>query len=294
MNWFKFDLKVIVVLIGLLSLPVLSLNLQKPGENPWVLRPFSAAGGWIQETYLGFAGGITGTTKKYLNLVDINKEIVELKRENSELKAKLLSFDEISLENQRLNELLQFSTNDNLELLPSKVIGQDLFAERSSIRISMGSRDGVKKGMAVIHPRGAIGYILSANFSSSVVLLLTDRYAVIDARVQRSRSRGIVKGVSPTHAELVYLQRTDDVEIGDMVVTSGLDSIFPEGFPIAVVDQVQKQSSGITQEVVLRPIVETSQLEEVFVIKKVIPKEILDINEKANTADKTNSKQKEG
>lgn len=279
----------------MLSLPVLSLNLQKPGENPWVLRPFSAAGGWVQDIYLSFAGGVTGTTRTYFDLVGVNNEIAKLKKENAELQAKLLNYDEISLENQRLNELLQFSSNDQLELLPSKVIGQDLFSERSTIRISLGSKDGVRKGMAVIHPKGAVGYILSANLGSSVVLLLTDRYAVIDARVQRSRSRGIVKGISPTHAELVYLQRTDDVEIGDLVVTSGLDSIFPEGFPVALVDSVKKQSSGITQDVVLRPVVETSQLEEVFVIKKVIQKPEMEIKDKAeNTNSSKSDNKKEG
>jgi rod shape-determining protein MreC len=271
LNWFRFDIKIIVVLLILLSLPILSLNLQKPGENPWVLRPFSFAAGWIQESYVGFASGVTGTTRRYLDLVNINKENTKLKKENAELKAKLLNYDEISLENQRLNELLEFRTNDSLKLIPARVVGQDLFAERSTIRIGIGSKDGVKKGMAVIHPKGVVGYVLSANIGSSVVLLLTDRYAVIDARVQRSRSRGIVKGLNPTQAELVYLQRTDDVEIGDLVVSSGLDSIFPEGFPIAVVDNVHKESSGITQEVVLRPVVETSQLEEVFVVKKVYP-----------------------
>lgn len=294
MNWFKFDLKIIIVLVVLLSLPILSLNLQKPGENPWVLRPFSAAGGWIQEFYLSFAGGVTGTTRQYFNLVGINKEINSLKEENANLKAKLLNYDELSLENQRLNELLQFATDDSLKLLPAKVVGQDLFAERSTIRISLGHRDGVKKGMAVIHPRGAIGYILSANISSSVVLLLTDRYAVIDARIQRSRSRGVVKGVSPTNAELVYLQRTDDVEIGDLVVTSGLDSIFPEGFPVAIVDSVTKQNAGITQEVLLRPIVETSQLEEVFVVKKVLKKEVEVINDKQQAKQNPKDLSKEG
>ena len=292
MNWFRFDIKIIVVLVILLSLPILSLNLQKPGENPWVLRPFSFAGGWIQESYVGFASGVTGTTRRYLDLVNINKENTKLKQENAELKAKLLNFDEISLENQRLNELLEFRTKDSLKLIPARVVGQDLFAERSTIRIGIGSKDGVKKGMAVIHPKGVVGYVLSANMGSSVVLLLTDRYAVIDARVQRSRSRGIVKGLNPTQAELVYLQRTDDVEIGDLVVSSGLDSIFPEGFPIAVVDNVHKESSGITQEVVLRPVVETSQLEEVFVVKKVYP-QVPEAKEQADK-DQPTTKKSEG
>ena len=270
MNRNRINLKIILVLLAILSLPVFSLNLQKPGENPWVLRPFSMVAGFVQEAYMGFVGGIQNTTRTYINLVDINQQIKKLKEENSELKAKMLNFDDLNLENQRYREMLKFQDVKHLVLVPAQVIGQDIFAERSVVRISVGSAQGVKKGQAVVHPNGVVGYVLSSSLGSSVVFLVTDRYAVVDARVQRSRARGIVKGLNPTHAELVYLQRTDEVEIGDLVVSSGLDNIFPEGFPIARVDGVQKESSGITQEVLLRPVVDTSQLEEVFVVKQVL------------------------
>ena len=272
----RVDFKLILVMLAVLSLPVLSLNLQKPGENPWVLRPFSFVTGFLQESFIDFVAGVRGSTRTYLQLIGIQKQIRQLQEENAQLKAKLLNFDDLKLENQRYRDLMQFADTDAMELLPARVIGQDLFAERSVLRISVGSLQGVQKGQAVIHPNGVVGYVLSANLTSSVILLLTDRYAVVDARLQRSRARGIVKGLNPTQVELLYLQRTDEVEIGDLVVSSGLDNIFPEGFPIGRVDSVHKESAGITQEVILRPMVETSQLQEVFVIKKILRQNSLD------------------
>lgn len=260
------DLKKIIIVLAFLSLPILSLNLQKPGENPWILRPFSAFGGFLQNSYLAFSSTIRGTTSKYINLIGVKNDIQSLSEKNQELNAKLLQFEEILMENQRLSQLLEFHSKHGMDLVPAKVISQDLFSERSIIRLNRGESSGIKKGMAVIHPEGAVGYILKSHDSTSIVLLLTDRYAVIDARVQRSRARGIVRGVSPNTAELRYLQRTDDVQIGDLVVSSGLDSIFPKGFPVATVENVTKVKSGITQDVKLKPVIEPSRLEEVFVV----------------------------
>ncbi|MFK8139270.1 MAG: rod shape-determining protein MreC [Bdellovibrionales bacterium] len=287
MNWLRLDYRKIAALIFIISLPILSLNLHKPGENPWVLRPFSFVAGSIQEIYVGFTTSVQSTAADYVHLVGINSDIRKLTEINSALQSKLLSYDELALENLRLRELLKLPSKIPAKTRVAQVVGLDLFAERSTLRISIGAKDGVKKGMAVVHPQGVVGYVLAANLSSSIVLLLTDRYAVIDARVQRSRARGVVKGLNPNEAEIVYLQRTDDVEIGDKIVTSGLDNIFPSGYPIASVETVTKESSGITQEVILRPMIDTSQLEEVFVVFDVLNPEV-EILEEAATVSQSN------
>lgn len=103
---------------------------------------------------------------------------------------------------------------------------------------------------------------LKSSFSS-------DRYGIIDAIVQRSRARGIVEGRGPDSCKLRYLNRSDDVQVGDLVVTSGLDNIFPKGFPVGVVTGVSKSRYGMTQDIDLKPAINPSILEEMFIVIKL-------------------------
>ncbi len=120
--------------------------------------------------------------------------------------------------------------------------------------------------MAAVTTGGVIGYTFRVENESSQILLLTDRYAVIDAIVQRSRASGLVEGVSRTACKLKYLKRSDDVKVGDLVVTSGLFNIFPKGFPIGTVTSIDKSRYGMTQEVEIKPQIEPLNLEELFIV----------------------------
>jgi rod shape-determining protein MreC len=160
-------------------------------------------------------------------------------------------------------------------MLAAQVIAVDLWgnSEYSSLKLNKGSNEGLKKGMGVVTHDGVVGYLLNVSPHYSTVLVLTDRNAVIDSLVQRTRARGIVEGLGRDICHIKYLQRTDDVQIGDLVVT-GFDGIFPKGFPIGAVTKVQKKAYGVTQYVEMRPIVDVARLEEVFVV--LAPDVVLD------------------
>lgn len=269
--WMNFNLKKFFLALMIILLPLLSINLQGPNESPWFLRPFSAAGGFLQDSFLSFTANVRDSTTRYIDLIKIKTLNRELTSENQHLKAMLLQMQEIKSENRRLNELLVFQQQDDMELMSAQITSLDLFGEHFSVRINRGTDDGVSKGMAVISAQGSVGYILNAHKKSAIVLLLTDRYSVIDAIVQSSRARGIVEGLSADTCILKYLQRTDDIKVGDLVVTSGLDNIFPKGFPIGKVKKIVRKKSDVSQYVEIQPIVDVSKLEEVFIVKKVIP-----------------------
>ena len=120
--------------------------------------------------------------------------------------------------------------------------------------------------MAALTIGGVVGYTFRVQNESSQILLLTDRYAVIDAIVQRSRARGLIEGLGRTDTRLRYLKRSDDVKVGDLVVTSGLSNLFPKGFPIGTVTSIDKSRYGMTQEVEVRPAIDPLNLEELFVV----------------------------
>ncbi|MEZ4872374.1 MAG: rod shape-determining protein MreC [Bdellovibrionales bacterium] len=217
--------------------------------------------------------------------MDIKQNNRMLERENAELRAQLGTMTELKLENERLNQLIDFKSRTKMQLLASRVVGQDLVPEHSTITINRGTYHGVEQGMAVLTVGGAVGYILQAELLSSQVILITDRFSAVDALVQRTRARGIVVGMSRELCNLNYLKRGDDVKKGDMIVTSGLDNIFPKGFPVGEVTEVKQSEYGVTQYVELKPAVNPNNLEEVFVVLNAAEEEFVPKSEEAPPED---------
>jgi rod shape-determining protein MreC len=239
---------------------------RKPGEDPWYSKPFSAVVSFAQGGYSSFTSGVRGTTSMYLKLIGIKKQNLALQKENEELRATLGALTELKLENERLSKLLDFKQSTSMQLLAAKVIARDLSPDHYSIRINRGTKHGLKKLMGVITVEGVVGYVLRSGPESSQVLVLTDRSSAVDGVVQRTRARGLISGSSLASCRLRYLERADDVSAGDMVVTSGLGGYFPKGFPIGKITSVRKTDFGISQEASVTPVVNPSNLEEVFVV----------------------------
>ncbi len=266
LNFLNFDLKKIAIIAVLVAIPLLSVNLQERSrEQPWILIPFYFASGMSQNVYASFSAGVRGTTDLYLNLIDIKLDNQRLQRDIARLKAQLGELTELKLENQRLGGLLQFKEKTGMNLLTARIIGRDLLTHYDTLSIDRGEKHGVKKGMGTLTITGVVGYVVEVEPYSSKILLLTDRYAVVDGVVQRSRARGIVQGESDT-CSLSFLKRTDDVQIDDVIVTSGLDSYFPKGFPIGTVTNVEKDKYGLGQHVTIQPVVVPANIEELFVV----------------------------
>ena len=267
MNFFAFDLRKALIVLFIVALPLLSINMQRnPGDDPWYKKPFDVVVSGIDNGYHTFTSGVRGTTSLYIGLVGIKKDNQAMQKENQELRTKLGGLTELKLENERLNKLLTFKQATSMELMAAKVVGRDISPDHYSIRINRGTAQGLKKLQAVITVEGVVGYVIKPERNSSQILLLTDRASAIDSIVQRTRAWGIVAGRSRSACELKYLERADDVNVGDMVVTSGLQGYFPKGFPIGRIASIKKAGSGISQEATITPIVNPTNLEEVFVV----------------------------
>lgn len=267
MNFFNFDIRKILVLGLLLSIPIFSITMQQNSKDePWIFKPFFFMAGITQNSFSSLTSGVRSTTDLYLNLINIKTQNRQLNTEIGELKAQLSQMTELNLENERLNKLLEFRQRTKMDLLAAKIIARDIFDDYQTVTINRGEKHGVKKGMATITISGVVGYASHVEQYTSKILLLTDRYAVIDAIVQRSRARGIVQGHQKDSCSLSYLKRNDDVQNGDMVVTSGLDNIFPKGFPVGIVTKIEKDEYGLGQKIEIQPVVNSSNLEEVFVV----------------------------
>lgn len=269
MNPFNFDLRKIILLLLLLPLPLISINMeQKPFSSNWLAQPFTLLATSVQQVFYGFSQGVRGTTAMYLNLINVKKNSEDLRVKNSELEARLKQMADIEIENERLKSILEFKQSTKMEMKAAQVIARDLVADHNTITINKGTQDGLKSGQAVISVDGVLGYIFRPTLHSAHVMLIADRYAVVDGIVQRTRARGIVEGRSTSSMSMAfkYVERSEDVQQGDVVVTNGLDNIFPKGFPVAVVESVERKTFSVSLRVDLKPIADPYKVEEVFVI----------------------------
>ena len=211
----------------------------------------------------------------YFFLVTAAKESDRFKEALSQAIEKNNQYKELELSNIRLRELLNFQKTITKRVLAAEVIGKDPSPWFKTIIIDKGKDDRVEKGMAVVIPNGVVGQVIDASAHYSKVLLIIDHNSSVDALVQRTRARGIIKGEAAGRCIFKYVLRKHDVEIGDRVISSGLDEVFPKGLAIGQVSSVTKPDAGIFQEVAVTPCVDFEKLEEVLVVLNPLKQKIV-------------------
>jgi rod shape-determining protein MreC len=202
----------------------------------------------------------------YFFLVSAAKQNDELKKALGDVLEQNNQCKETSLANIRMRYMLNFRKKTGQEVLVAEVIAKDPSPWFKSLVIDKGTQDGVKKGLPVVVPEGIAGIITEASSRYSKVQMIIDRNAAVDALVQRSRARGILKGNASGQCLFQYVPRKHDVEVGDTLVSSGLDGVFPKGLRVGEVSVVNKSGTGIFQEVVVSPYADFEKLEEVLVV----------------------------
>lgn len=239
---------------------------QRSTQDIWFAQPISFLASTIQSFFAGISESVRGTTSEYLNLINIKADNVKLASQVSQFQAIHAQDQENLNELNRLRLLLDFKNKTKMKMIPAEVIGRDLTVDHQTITINKGLADGVKAQQAVITTQGAVGYIFRPEKHSSHVMLLTDRYAVTDAVVQKTRSHAIVEGLGRDLGSLKYVERDESIQVGDLIVTGGLDHIYPNGFPLAVVSEVLRKPNSSIRIINVKPVVESDKIEEVFVI----------------------------
>ncbi len=194
-------------------------------------------------------------------------EVIGLRARLEELTTVAEGAEEIRLENERLRQLLDFRQALRGDLLTARIIGRDATGLARTLLVDRGESDGVKKGAAALAPGGIVGQVFLTSAHAARVLLISDHNSGVDAIVQRTRARGIVEGSIDGICGIKFVKRTEDIREGDLVITEGLDGIFPKGLPIGVVQSVDKRTQGLFQYAEITPRVDFAQLEEVLLTR---------------------------
>jgi rod shape-determining protein MreC len=204
--------------------------------------------------------------RNYVALFDVRRERDEAERENAKLRQKNIELQEQGRSSERLARLQDFQERNESNLLRANVSAQDLSPWYSSITIDKGSADKVSPGMAVITDEGVVGVVSGVALSYARVLLVVDPQIQVHSFAQRSRARGAVRGRANGLCNLEYVPRDADVQVGDTLLTSGLGGIYPRGLLVGTVTTVAHEPPEMFKRVEVKPAVEFSSLEEVFVI----------------------------
>ena len=214
---------------------------------------------------------VEGIWVKYFALIKVREENKALKREIGLLRMEAARYRELAAASKRLQDLLRFKETIPWPVTEAQVIGRDPSGWFESVIIDRGKNSGLKMNMPVVDAKGVVGRLVSVSPNYSKALLIIDQNSGVDCLVQRSREKGIVKGLSAGLCKLDYVVKAGDVMVGDVVVSSGMDRVFPKGLPVGEVVEVQDTPWEFFRNVKVKPMVDFSRLEDVLVIMKEDP-----------------------
>jgi len=220
----------------------------------------------LQRGTMSLIDGVRGIWTGYIALQQVQQENTALKQELQTVQVRLQQERAEAQRTDNLRQLLELRERANLDTVAAEVIAGAASPDFKTITIDKGSSDSLETDMAVISPAGVVGRIILPSRRASKVQLLIDRNAAAGALIERTRVQGVVVGTGDGLLHMQYVPGTADVKTGDLVVTSGIDGIFPKGFVIGTIDHADR-GAGAYHEIVIRPAVDFSRLEEVLIVR---------------------------
>jgi rod shape-determining protein MreC len=224
----------------------------------------------VQHAAAGMVGSGQAIWRNYVDLRNVRTENVDLRRRVAELQVKLQQQRSQVEATARLQRLLDLREASGLVTTGAQVIAGSATPDFRTVTIDKGRRDGLRAYTAVLAAAGIVGCVVTPSRGTARVQLLVDRNAAIAGLIERSRAQGIVLGTGEDLLRMEYLATTADIRQGDVVVSSGIDGIYPKGFTIGRVERVERLGTAMKAAYV-RPAVDFSALEEVLVVQSPQP-----------------------
>jgi len=267
--------KSLVLLAGVIVLQVLLLAVQIKRDSQgrlirvWTVgavSPFERAGSY------GF-GWFRNVWHHYFALQNTAKENEQLRRENDALKLQITQLQGKAAEADRLAVLLNFrKSHADVPMVSARVIGASAGSASQTIQLDRGEKDGIRKNMGVITPDGVVGKVVEAYPNTCQVLLLTDKESGVGAMLADSRIQSPVGGVGEPMLTMKYVPNDDAVNVGEQVITSGMDRIFPRDLPVGTIATIKPGNPF--KEIRIKPAAHLERLEEVLVLLTLHPIEM--------------------
>jgi rod shape-determining protein MreC len=224
----------------------------------------------VQRVSSTVVSSLRGGWTNYVGLRDVRAENDALKAQLAEAQVQLQEQRALADRSKGLLATLELRDRSNLKTIAAEVIGAGASMDFKTVTIDKGTSDHVGPDMAVMAPSGVVGRVVVPSTRAAKVQLLTDRNAAAGVLIARSRSQGVVVGTGEELLRMEYVSEVADVAVGDSVVTSGIDGIYPKGYVVGTVEAVEKSGNSYKQ-ILVRPSVDFSSVEEVLVVLTPMP-----------------------
>ena len=230
----------------------------------------------VQGAITGTIRGVSGGWSGYVDLRRVHQDNRALQERVRVLEKQLQDRQEQAQEAERLREMLQLRKELPLDILAAEVIVREGVPWSRTITVDKGTAEGVRLNAAVISATGVVGRVIAVGSHASRVQLILDGQAGVGVRIERSRVTGILVGqpgvptAATTDLVLKYVPSLADVVVGDVVVTSGLDHLYPAGLVVGRVRSAAR-GTGLFKEILVTPSAQFNTLEEVMVVRTPLP-----------------------
>ena len=204
----------------------------------------------------------------YIGLVRTNKENEDLRNKLGKLQMENQKISELEQENKRLKTILNMMEQNPKTMIAARVVGEDVKNWFKCIILDKGKSSGITAKMPVVTPRGLVGQVVETDRWVTKVMIINDTNSSVDVYVEGRNTRGILEGTGQTLLRLKYIRKNDEIEIGDKLITSGKDGIYPKGLPAGIVTTVNRTKPGIFSDIEVMPFNNFNRLEEVLIVKK--------------------------
>jgi rod shape-determining protein MreC len=202
----------------------------------------------------------------YVDLRSVRQENLRLREEIEGYQTRLRVLEEARRENQRLETLLGLRETIPFSYVAARVVGRDSTNWFYSLLIDRGSRHGVERHGAVVAPGGLVGQVVEVGPFSAQIQIITDPVSSVGVMLETSRVTGLLVGAQFGRLRIKYLPILTEVRVGEVVMTSGLGSVYPKGILVGKVVAVDKRIGALFQEATVEPSIDFSRLEEVLVL----------------------------
>jgi rod shape-determining protein MreC len=224
----------------------------------------------VQRGTSAILNGVRDAWSGYVALRNVRAENDALRRELADAQVEMQRQRALADRTRSLENILQLSNSIELRTTAAQIIGAAASPDFRTVTVDKGAVHGLRADMAVLAPKGVVGRVVVAGPRASRIQLLVDRNAAAGALIERSRAQGVVVGAGDNRMRLEYVSEISDVAVGDTIVTSGIDGIYPKGFVIGHVDSVDK--NGVAYRAIgIQPAVDFSTLEDVLVVLTPTP-----------------------
>lgn len=270
MKPFKNKLAVTIVLLSVAFCGMIIYSLQSDANG--ISSSVSTVVSPLQKIVYNINSRVKETVDFFLNFSEVKLENEQLKQKNTELANKLIEYESLKDEVERLREALNFTeSRSNYNYVGVNIIGYSGSSLSDGYIIDKGSNDGIAKNMVVVSSKGLVGKVtkVSSNFAI-VQSILNENIAVAVMDQQTREATGMLQGLSDKkdkNMTVVYnLPIDSDVKEGDIFITSGLGKIYPKEIPVGTVVSVQEDNVKVMKSAVVEPFVKFNELEELFVV----------------------------